>query len=350
VRVQIEYLQAGDRLLEDVFNPTGLFVMPKHRILTEDDIEKLRMHRIDSVDIASRSPSGFESGSNPQIRAIVMEAGPRFESAVKGIKDYYFRVNEDGIIEEESLDRHFEPLIDNLRKESDFVSLLLLLNTQDDYTYQHSVQVGMISYTLARWLGMSEEEARKIAKAGYLHDIGKSKIDPNILNKPASLTPKEFELVKQHTVYGHQILTRSMPDHPEFSLVAMQHHERLDGSGYPLGLKGSDIHVYSRIVSVADIYSAMISPRAYRRKRDLIYVLRELHDLSFSQLDPVIVQTFIRNMIPNFIGKRVLFKDGQMGTIVMNNPHDPFRPLVRIMNEFVDLSKRQDLVIETVFV
>lgn len=350
MRVHVYDLQVGDRLLSDVFNPYGLFVLPKNKILTSEDIVKLRNHRIEYVEIDYRQPEEDDYTPPPQAKQIVEQAGPRFESAVKGMKDYYLRVNNDGSIEESEVTSDFEPLIENLRKESDFVSVLLLLNNQDEYTFQHSVQVGMISYTLARWLGKEEEEARLIAKAGYLHDIGKSKIDPAILNKPASLTEEEFEKVKNHTVYGYHILNRSMPERPEFGLVALQHHERLDGSGYPQGLRGDDIHPYARIVAVADVYSAMISPRAYRKKRDLLYVLQELQRLSFSELDPVIVHTFIRNMIPNFIGKRILFKDGQTGTIIMNNPHDPFRPLVKIRNDFVDLSRRTDLAIVTIFV
>lgn len=352
MRVHVYDLQVGDRLLHDVFNPYGLYVLPKNKILTAEDIVKLRNHRIEYVEIDYREPQEDDYTPPPQARQIVEEAGPRFESAVKGMKDYYLRVSGEngGSIGEEEVTGHFDPLIENLRKESDFVSVLLLLNTQDEYTFQHSVQVGMISYTLARWLGKEEEEARLIAKAGYLHDIGKSKIDPAILNKPASLTEEEFELVKTHTVHGYHILNRSMPERPEFGLVALQHHERLDGSGYPQGLRGDAIHPYARIVAVADVYSAMISPRAYRKKRDLLDVLQELQRLSFSELDPVVVHTFINNMIPNFIGKRILFKNGQTGTIIMNNPHDPFRPLVKIKNEFIDLSRRKDLVIETIFV
>lgn len=350
MKVRVEDLQVGDRLLTNVFNPSGLHVLSGDTVLTAEDIEKLRNHRIEQVDIAFREQDESDFSQHPQIKQLLEEAGPKFESAIKGMKDLFLQVEKDGVVEEEAIEESFEPLVTQIRTEVDFVGLLLLLNSQDDYTYQHSVQVGMISYSIARWLGKSEAEAKQIAKAGYLHDIGKSKIDPDILNKPSSLTDEEFEIVKEHTLFGHDILTRSFPDVPEFAMVAMQHHERLDGSGYPSGLKGDEIHPYSRIVAVADVYSAMISPRVYRKKRDLLYVLRELHRLSFSELDPVIVHTFISHMIPNFIGKRVILEDGRTGTIIHNNPHDPFRPLVRIMGEFIDLSKRPDLAIETIYV
>lgn len=350
MKVRVEDLQVGDRLLDNVFNPFGLHVLRENTILTAEDIEKLRKHQIEYVDIAFRELFEVPFANNPHAEKMLREAIPKFESAVKGIKDMFLQVEEDGFIEETLLHESFDPLIKSIRSEPDFASLLLLLTNQDDYTYQHSVQVGMISYYIARWFGKNEEEARYIAKAGYLHDIGKCKIDPAILNKPSRLSSDEFEAIKGHTIYGYNILTRSFPKSPEFSLVALQHHERLDGSGYPRGLKGEDIHPFTRIVMVADVYSAMISSRVYQKKRDLLYVLRELYRLSFSELDPIIVHTFINKMVPHFIGKRLVLQSGQTGTIVMNNPHDPFRPLVNIQGEFIDLSKRTDLAIETIFV
>lgn len=350
MKVRIEDLLVGDRLLSNVFNPSGLHVLSGDTVLSAEDIEKLHKHQIEYVDIAFRELHEAPFTNNPYVEQLVQQAGPKFESAVKGMKELFEQVREDGYLEPSSVDQSFDPLIGNIQTEPDFVGLLLLLTNQDDYTYQHSVQVGMIAYTIARWLGKSEEEAGLIGKSGYLHDIGKCKVDPDILNKPSTLTKEEFEAVKGHTTYGYSILTRSLPRTPEYSLVALQHHERLDGSGYPRGLTEEDIHEYARIVAVADIYSAMISSRVYSRKRDLLFVLRELHRLSFSQLDPVIVHTFIENMIPNFISKRVIMNDGKTGTIIMNNPHDPFRPLVRIMGEFIDLSKSNDHTIETIFV
>lgn len=350
MKVRIEDLLVGDRLLANVFNPSGLHVLSGDTVLTAEDIEKLHNHQIEYVDIAFREQYEAPFFDNPHIEQLVRETGPKFESAVKGVHDFFEQVREEGQLEQSSVDQLFDPLIGSIQTEPDFVGVLLLLNNQDEYTYQHSVQVGMISYTIARWLGKDEKEAGKIGKAGYLHDIGKCKIDPDILNKPGSLTKEEFEWMKGHTTYGYSILSRSFPKTPEYGLVALQHHERLDGSGYPRGLTDEDIHEYARIVAVADIYSAMISSRAYQKKRDMLYVLRELHRLSFWELDPVIVHTFISNMMPNFIGKRVIMNDGQTGTIIMNNPHDPFRPLVKIAGQFVDLSKDNEQSIETIFV
>jgi len=106
----------------------------------------------------------------------------------------------------------------------------------------------------------------------------------------------------------------------------------------------------SRIIAVADVYSAMITSRVYQKKRDLLFVLRELHKLSFSELDPQIVHSFIRKMVPNFIGKKLVMQTGEIGHIIMTNPSDVFRPLVKINDQFIDLSKNRLYEIDTIFI
>jgi HD-GYP domain-containing protein (c-di-GMP phosphodiesterase class II) len=155
--------------------------------------------------------------------------------------------------------------------------------------------------------------------------------------------------MKAHTTLGHSIITNSIPNANDVSMVALHHHERLDGSGYPNGISGSEIHPMAKIVAVADVYSAMISSRVYQKKKDLLFVLREIHKLSFTQLDPTIVLTFIQRMSPNFIGKKLILRTGEIGTIIMNNPSDPFRPLIQVDDKFIDLSKDHSLEIETIF-
>ena len=124
----------------------------------------------------------------------------------------------------------------------------------------------------------------------------------------------------------------------------------LDGKGYPNKLIDAQIHPVSRIIAVADIYSAMISSRVYQRKRDLLTVMKELYKLSFGELDPHIVQVFILNMVPNFVGKKVLLNTGETGIIIHTNPADLFRPLIQMGSEFVDLSRSAEYSIETIHI
>ncbi|RKP54178.1 HD-GYP domain-containing protein [Cohnella endophytica] len=350
MRVHITDVRSGDQLSEDIFNSFGLNVLSKGTILNDREISRMYQHQIDFIEIQRRpgtAPAETEkedkpnSNYNPLLR-------PLYHDAVAGAEQLFTRALEEGKIYEDDVKESFQPLVDNFRAERDVVSLLLMLNSQDDYTYQHSVQVGMLSYYIARWLGWNEEETVRAGKAGFLHDVGKCKIADAILNKPYKLTDDEYDEIKSHPQYGYEILKNSFDD-PGIALAALQHHERIDGKGYPLGLTGDKIHPLAKIVAVADVYSAMISSRVYSDKKDLLQVLRELFDLSFTELDPEITHTFIRHMIPNFIGKRVELSSGESGTIVMSNPTDFFRPLVQVDEQFIDLSVKRDLEIKQVF-
>lgn len=356
MRVHVTDLKDGDRLTEDTYNDFGLHVLSKGKILTNREISMLFQHQIDYVEIdirpsshsvpspAAASNRTLESSVSPKWMPTVQ---PIYEDTIKGCKVLFDKAYEDGVIQEDLVKNTFQPLVDNFRMERDVVSMLLLLNTKDDYTYQHSVQVGMLSYYLATWLGYNEEEATTIGQAGFLHDIGKCRINSDILNKPGRLTDEEFAEIKRHPQYGYEIIKNSM-NNELAAIVASQHHERMNGTGYPNGLKDSEIHPHARIVAVVDVYSAMISLRVYREKRDLLQVLREIHRMSFSELDANTAHTFIKHMIPNFIGKRAALSNGQSGVIVMTHPTEFFRPLVQLEDRFIDLTVERNLEVTEV--
>ncbi|MGG1519672.1 HD-GYP domain-containing protein [Paenibacillus oryzisoli] len=347
MRVHVLQLIVGDKLVSDSFNSVGLHLLSAGTVLDSSDIHMLNRHNVDYVEIYPRTDDPAPAPPQEAGRPIHSTQLRLFENAITGIKSLFESIQGGSTIHDDEVESAFNPLLDNIKEEKDVVSLLLTLNSQDDYTLQHSVQVGMLSYYLAKWMNKSEKEAHLIGKAGYLHDVGKCKIPHEILNKPSKLTADEFNEIQKHTIYGYDIIRKSLKD-DTVALVALQHHERMDGSGYPLRKSSTDIHSYSRIVAVADVYSAMISKRVYRDKRDLLFVLRELHRMSFGELDPKITQVFIRNMIPNFLGKKVVLSDGREGTIVMTNPTDFFRPLIKINNQFLDLSQLVNIEISNI--
>lgn len=342
MRIHVTELQVGDIISRDVFNGYGLHVLSAGTPLGEMDISKLFQHQLDYIDIEPRAYEGETADPNEKPRSAVLRMMPDYEGAVIGSKALFEEALTNGRIHPDSVDQAYDPLVEQFQEEHDLVSLLLLLQSKEEYTFQHSVQVGMLSYFIAQWMERSEEEALMIGKAGYLHDIGKCRIDPAILNKPGKLTDEEYEIIQKYPVYGFEIVHESFHDEM-LAKAVLQHRERIDGSGYPYGIKGSNIHFAARIIAVADTYSAMISTRSYRAKRDLLFVLKELHLLSFNELDPAVVHTFIRHMIPNFIGKTAVLSTGETGTIVMTNPSDFFRPLVRINDVFLDISRHPEI-------
>lgn len=344
MRVQLTDVQPGDRLAEDIFTEQGLHVLSRGTVIQERDLHRLHQLRIDDVEIERRiaeeeGTTGFAS----QARLL-----PYYDDAVAGCELLFKRALEEGQLRGGDVEASFQPLVDQVKTERDVVSLLLILNNRDDYTYQHSVQVGMLSYYLAKWSGWDEEETTQAGKAGFLHDIGKCRIPDSILNKPGKLTDEEFDEVRRHSVYGFEIIRASFGEGVA-ATAALQHHERLNGEGYPYRLTAERIEPISRIVAIADVYSAMISDRSYRDKLDMLTVLKKLYQLSFRELDPHMTQTFIRHMLPNFIGKKVEMVNGETGIVVMNHPTLLFHPLVRIGDKFVDSSVDRSFEIKQVF-
>jgi len=349
MRVHIADLKPGDCLAQDMFNHTGLLVLPKGAVLDEHELFRLQQHRIEYVEIDSRmAEQGFPLTEDAYKR-IQTELLPKYHDAVSGFEHIFEKALAEGKVHEEDLKESFQPLVDTCKEERDVVSLLLILNSQDDYTYQHSVQVGMLSYYIARWLGWDEERSVQAGKAGFLHDIGKCRIPDIILNKPGKLTDEEYKEIQNHSKYGYEILQNSTSDHV-LSIAALQHHERMDGTGYPNRIGKEQIHPVSKVVAVADTYSAMISKRVYQNQRDLLIVLKELYRCSFGELDPVVTHTFIRHMLPNFLGKRVELNNGITGTIVLNHATDFFRPLIQTDDGFIDLYAHRKYEIVHIYV
>ena len=170
---------------------------------------------------------------------------------------------------------------------------LLDLKRQGDYLYQHAVNVAAYSILLGQRLQYHQIKLFDLAVAALVHDLGTMFIDPDLLNTPTELDEKEFEQIKQHTVLGFQHLGRKCFMKGLITIVALQHHERFDGSGYPSGLQGAKIHEYSQIVALSDLFDAYTSDRPYRRLHTIDEALDYIRDQSGKEFDPRIVKHFL---------------------------------------------------------
>lgn len=343
MKVHVMDLKPGDRLRADTFNNVGLHVLAQGTTIKDAEIAILVRHSIDYVDIEQRNVSALRE--NAAFRQSLLKGS--IDEAIETYESIFLESLTSGKFTQSMVDDTLRPLLKNLDNQGDVVSLLLMLELDHTNTYNHSLQVGLLSYYLAKWLGHTKSERYVISRAGYLHDIGKSQVPQAILNKKVLLNA-ELEELKRHTTYGYEVIRNSMAD-ATVPLVALQHHEFEDGTGYPNGILQSDIHPYTRIVAVANIYISMITSRNYQLKQSLITVLRKVNELGFGKLHAKTVQVLIWNMLPNFIGKSVRLSNGETGIIVMNNPTDIFKPLVQVDEQFRDLARERHLSVEEVF-
>ena len=223
------------------------------------------------------------------------------------------------------------------------------LQMKNEYTYRHNICVGVIATYIGKWLGLPEKDLSKLTLAATLHDIGKTMIPGSILNKPGKLTELEYEEMKRHTIYGYRLIKKTPGLHPSIALTALQHHEREDGQGYPLGINGHNIHIFSKIVAIADIFHAMSSNRVYHDAIPFYKIISQMQENIFGKLDPEILLVFLNKMMGSLVGKDVKLSTLQRGTIIMIHPYDPLNALVKTDKGIIDLKENKEVKIVHVY-
>lgn len=182
--------------------------------------------------------------------------------------------------------------------------------SRSEETGNHVKRVAQYSYILAKAIGISEEEAELLKIASPMHDIGKVGIPDAILQKPGKLTTKEFELMKTHTTIGYSLLKNSSRRIIKTAAtIAYEHHEKWDGTGYPRGLKGGEIHLFARITAIADVFDALSSDRAYKKAWDLERILKLFREEKAKHFDPKLVDIFLEQL-PAILSIKETFADG----------------------------------------
>ncbi|MDP2879755.1 MAG: HD-GYP domain-containing protein [Sulfuricella sp.] len=252
-------------------------------------------------------------------------------------------------IELEQIDPMVEQMTASILRNKDALLSLCRIKNKDDYTFLHSVSVGALLISFAHGLNLDRDTLKLLGIGGMLHDIGKMKVPDEILNKPGKLTEEEFLIMKSHVVHSRDILAET-PDIAQASLdVAAQHHERFDGSGYPLRLKGPEMSVYGQMASIVDVYDAITSNRCYHKGMEPTEALRKMFEWSKFHFNPELIHTFIRTIGIYPVGTLVMLESGKIGVVIEQHEKDLTRPLVRavfdsrknyyIATEDIDLSK-----------
>ena len=224
-----------------------------------------------------------------------------------------------------------EKMTESVFNNSDALVSLLRIKSKDEYTYLHSLAVSALCISFAQYLDFDYGKIKAIGIGGLLHDIGKVKIPDQILHKPGPLTEAEFEVMKQHVDHGNAVLEQTTHLDASSICVTAHHHERLDGTGYPQGLRGDQISLFGQVSAIVDIYDALTSERCYKGSMTPTEALRKIFEWSDSYLNRHLVEKFVTHIGIYPVGSVVRLRSGAVAVVVRHGQKDLLHPVVRIL-------------------
>lgn len=347
----VENLRVGMKVGRDVTDMDSGMLIAAGTVLDQGQIDILRERSVYVVYVREEEKTDRIPG-----RESLLDAGyvGTYQLAYSRIRKLLNTAAVTGVLDEGLLIDLEDTVMKNMSDGARAVSQIHNMERAGEYLYHHSLHVAILAALMGAWLDWKPRERRELVGGALLHDLGKLKIDAEILNKKGSLTPDEFAVVKQHPDFGIDMLDwDGMRErrHDGIRNCILQHHERCDGSGYPYGCRKDSISSYGRVMAILDIYDAMASDRVFVNRHspfDIFKVMFE--DMTMGKLDPEYTVAFMRQICRDMIGNWVLLSNGVKGRIVyIAESRVTSLPLIQtVKNEFIDLNARTDLRIESI--
>lgn len=350
VAVAVAQLKPGDKIGEDVITPLGSVLFHKGKVITAKELEILQAFLVNTVvvDYGDAKPP---EGQPAQAAAPVQQPATPFQQDYDKMLEVLRKLFSTYVVGQGMPVMDIRVQLEKLLSHINQYNILTFAPRvfhERDYLLHNNVTSAMTSYLIAKWVGLPQKDWMQVALAGLLKDIGNVRIDKSILSKPTPLTAVELEEMKRHTVLGYQLLKNVAALNEGVKLAALQHHERVDGTGYPLGIDSSQIHPYAKIVSIADIFHAMTLNRGYKKAVSPYLVLEQIVSDAFGKLDPAYVRTFVEKVTQFHNGTIVRLSDDRIGEIVFSDRAHPTRPWVSIDGKIVNLVVERNLHIKEV--
>lgn len=359
---------------EDVYTAANHLIIPAGTTVSNKVITRLKFYSIHQITVSVEDEAAIPPAPAPsaQVQTVRPAPAPKpipkpemyservkntrefkaFSSSVERSTERFHNqiasiVEKDAPINEDVLINDINSILLHARNGMHVFDMLHSMRDFDDETYLHSINVAMIANVLGRWLNFTRRDLDTLTLCGLLHDIGKLVMPPEIIKKPGKLTDAEHETMMSHPLRGYNIL-RAQKANIHVQMTAMMHHERCDGSGYPLGIKAEQIDRFAKVVMVADVYEAMTAARVYRGPLCPFEVIGIFESEGLAQYDTRTVMTFLDHVNQTYLHNNVRLSNQSVGEIVMMNPTSLSKPVIKVGNDFIDLSREHDLYIEAI--
>lgn len=314
---------------------TGIVYVGENQELTTDIITSLEDRNINSIWIYVNTWD--------TIWNITKETKEEYHKCTECAKKLLSQISESNVIEYSTLKELKQNIEASFSDNHKIIGCINLFKYADSYTYTHSVNVSLLCMLIGKWMRYGDQMIESLMIAGLLHDIGKMKIDPKVLNKPDKLTDEEFEEIKKHPRYSYELLQDNKDISLDVKVGILMHHEKIDGSGYPYGVYGENINTIARVIAVADVYDAMLSERPYQKKHSPFDVMQLMQEGVFGKLDTKILLTFLSYIANYYIGVYVLLSTGEIGEVVAINPACVYRPIIKVQDQYINLYENKSI-------
>jgi HD-GYP domain-containing protein (c-di-GMP phosphodiesterase class II) len=356
-KVPVSSLQPGMKLARAIYDKMGFLLLNTGVELKREYIHSLRKLNISSVYIFDNIIPDID------IEDVILDETRHKTTEI--VRDIMFDIKRQPekpvpklLFKRQNICNVLQDIIDQLLNNNNLIVNLSDIRTADNYTFAHSVNVAVLALTLGISLGLSRSQLTKVGLGSLLHDLGKVKIPSSILNKKGKLSADEYLEIKKHPGFGYEMVKAQDLIPGSSAMVIYQHHERMNGEGYPEGLRSEQIHLFSRISAVADVYDALVADRPYRLAFPPHKAI-EILESSGEQFDLKVLHNFIQHIAAYPIGTFLGLSSGEVGIVVKNTVGFPKRPRVRVLcskEDFepltpyeIDLIEKRNIVIDAVF-
>lgn len=344
-------------IVENVYGKTNQPIVPKKTVVKSIHIEVLKRFLISEVEVSAKLSNGQPFYPEPVVQNDPPETNKlkttlpfleHYDQVVDQYKTLFNQWQSGKMMNINDVRQLIVPLLERVDQAKPEVFLIANRSHEQDYLYHHSVATALITSLLAQRLGY-EKESLQISLAALIADSGMAKLNHSLLEKKGRLNDQEFEEIKKHTTYSYRFIEKSPSLGKGAKLAILQHHERLDGSGYPFGVKEEKIHPFAKVVAIADAYHAMTAERLYQNKRPFFDAIINMFKLKFIQFDERMLDVFAVCIEESLLGKTIRLSNDQLAEIVFLELNQQTKLFVQLIEnkEIIDLSQDYNLTIKS---